>query len=314
MEGENRVANTYYYLGLIFVSIVWGINFGVSRWAMEVFPAEVFVFLRFGLALPILFLMLKVTEGSVKVEKRDLLKLALIGFIGITALEIMVMYSIKFTTLANASLLNVAPWPIFAALFAPLFTREKITSRVAVGGLMALVGVTMIILGGEDGFDLGSEYMIGNYIALAISLIGALFNLATMPLMEKYSPLRVTTWFIFFGSLFIFPISLDKWSLIQWENLSMATWGAVAYNVLMCTVIAIVVWNISMKHVGAAKANFFRYFVPAAAAVAGAFFFNEPIWAAQIVGGVVIVFGLVWIGTERKQQIPPIINISHSKR
>lgn len=39
--------------------------------------------------------------------------------------------------------------------------------------------------------------------------------------------------------------------------------------------------------------------VPAAATVAGALFFNEPIWAAQIVGGVVIVLGLVWIGTER---------------
>jgi drug/metabolite transporter (DMT)-like permease len=45
--------------------------------------------------------------------------------------------------------------------------------------------------------------------------------------------------------------------------------------------------------------------------VAGAFFFNEPIWASQIVGGVVIVFGLVWIGTERKQQIPPIFSNSN---
>ncbi|WHY03268.1 DMT family transporter [Neobacillus sp. DY30] len=306
-------SKSYYYLGLIFVAIVWGINFGVSRWAMEVFPAEVFVFLRFGLALPVLFLLLKVTEGSVKVERRDLLRLAFIGLIGITAMEIMVMYSIKYTTLTNASLLNVAPWPIFAALFAPLFTREKITSRVAAGGLIALVGVTMIILGGKDGFDLGSEYMIGNYIALAISLIGALFNLATMPLMEKYSPLRVTTWFILFGSLFIFPITLGKWSTIQWENLSTATWGAVAYNVLMCTVVAIVIWNVSMKHVGAAKANFFRYFVPAAATVAGALFFNEPIWAAQVVGGVVIIFGLVWIGMERKQH-PPMINITKTYR
>ena len=80
-------SNSYYYLGLIFVSIVWGINFGISRWAMEVFPAEVFVFLRFGLALPVLFLILKWTEGSIKVEKQDLLKLAFIGLIGITAIR-----------------------------------------------------------------------------------------------------------------------------------------------------------------------------------------------------------------------------------
>ncbi len=314
MEGENMKSTTFYYLGLIFVSIVWGINFGVSRWAMEVFPAEVFVFLRFGLALPVLFIILKWTEGSVKVEKRDLLKLAIIGLIGVTALEIMVMYSIKYTTLANASLLNVAPWPIFAALFAPLFTRERISVRVAIGGFIALVGVTLIILGGKDGFDISSKYMIGNYIALGISLIGALFNLACMPLMKKYSPLRVTTWYVLFGSVFLVPFTVDKWNIIQWGNLTIITWGAVAYNVLLCTVAAFVVWNICMKHVGAAKANFFRYFVPAAAAVAGALFFNEAIWITQIVGGLVIILGLVWIGTERKQQIPPIINISNSNR
>jgi drug/metabolite transporter (DMT)-like permease len=273
---------------------------------MDVFPAEVFVFLRFGLALPVLFLILKVTEGSVKVEKRDLLTLAVIGLIGVTALEIMVMYSIKYTTLANASLLNVAPWPIFAALFAPLFTREKITVRVAIGGFIALVGVTLIILGGKDGFDLSSKYMIGNYIALAISLIGALFNLACMPLMKKYSPLRVTTWYVLFGSLFLFPFTVDKWTSIQWGNLTVSTWVGVAYNVLLCTVAAFVIWNLCMKQVGAAKANFFRYFVPVAAAVAGVVFFNETIWITQLVGGLVIILGLVWIGTERKQQISPL--------
>jgi drug/metabolite transporter (DMT)-like permease len=60
----------YYYAGLCLVAIIWGANFGVSRWAMELFPPEIFVFLRFGLALPILFLVLKWSEGDIKVAKR----------------------------------------------------------------------------------------------------------------------------------------------------------------------------------------------------------------------------------------------------
>lgn len=267
---------------------------------MEVFSAEVFVFLRFGLALPILFGILKWTEGSVKVAKKDLVFLSLIGLAGVTLLEILVMYSIKYTTLANASLLNVAPWPIFAALFAPLFTREKMTLRLATGGFVALIGVSLIILGGENGFDLSSKYMLGNLIALSISLIGALFNLACMPLMKKYSPLRVTTWYILFGTIFLFPFTLGGWSDVQWSNLSLGVWGAVAYNVLLCTVAAFIIWNLSMKQVGAAKANFYRYFVPASATAAGALFFNEPVWATQIMGGMIIIIGLVWIGTEKK--------------
>ncbi|ADU31107.1 protein of unknown function DUF6 transmembrane [Evansella cellulosilytica DSM 2522] len=293
--------NSIFYIGLTIISIIWGINFGISRWAMEVFTAEVFTLLRFGLAVPILFLILYKLEGSIKVEKRDLLKLVIIGFFGVTILELLVMYSIKYTTLANASLLNVAPWPIFAALFAPLFTKEVMTKRIVLGGAIALIGVTLIIGGGSDNLDLSGQYMLGNLLALAVSLIGALFNLACMPLMKKYSPLRVSTWYILFGSLFLIPFTLGGWSDIHWSTLTLPVVGAILYNVILCTVVAFLVWNASMNRVGATKANFYRYVVPAAAAVAGALFFNEPIMIGQIIGAIIIMSGLVIIGAEKKQ-------------
>lgn len=291
-----------YYLGLIFVSIVWGANFGISRLGMDIFPAEIFVLIRFGLAVPILFLVLKFKEGSVKVDRKDLLMLAIIGLFGITILEIVVMYSIKFTTLANASLLNVAPWPIFVALFAPLFTRERMTMRLVIGGGIAFIGVTLIILGGEDSFSLSSDYMIGNLLAFSISILGALFNLSCMPLMKKYSPLRITTWYILFGSIFLVPFTLNKWDAVLWSNINGVTWLIIFYNVVVCSVLAFIIWNVSMKQVGATKSNFFRYFVPAAASISGVFLFNEMISVAQIAGGIIIVFGLAWIVSEDKQK------------
>ncbi|MCM3159886.1 DMT family transporter [Metabacillus litoralis] len=296
-------SNSVYYLALILVSVIWGVNFGISRFGMEVFTPEIFAFFRFGLAVPILFAVLKWTEGSMKVDKRDLLKLALIGFFGVTVLEILVMYSIKYTTLANASLLNVAPWPIFAALFAPFFTKEVMTPRLAIGGLVALIGVVLIILGGPNGFDFSSEYMLGNILALSISLIGALFNLACMPLMKKYSPLRVSSWYMLFGTILMFPITLGGWHAVQMTDFTISVWGAIAYNVVLCTVAAFVLWNLSMNKVGAAKANFYRYFVPASATVTGALFFNEQIFVAQIAGGLVIVLGLAFIAMEKKPKI-----------
>lgn len=297
-----------YYAGLCLVALIWGANFGISRWAMELFPPEIFVFIRFGLALPILFLILRWSEGSIKVARRDLIMLASIGLLGVTVLEIIVMYSIKFTTLANASLLNVAPWPIFVALLAPLFTREILTTRIVIGGIFALIGVVFIILGGGSSLDLSSKYMLGNMLALLISLLGALFNLFCMPLMRKYSALRVTTWYIFFGSLFMFPTTWGNWGKVEWTSLPLMAWGAVAYNVLLCTVAAFVIWNLCMSRVGATKANFYRYLVPAAATLTGALFFAEAILPLQIVGGLVIVVGLLWISLEKIQKM----NTSHT--
>ncbi|BBI31642.1 DMT family transporter [Cohnella abietis] len=289
-----------YYLGLILVSIIWGANFGVSRSAMETFDPILFSFLRFGLAVPFFFLILRIKEGSVGMPWRVVLQLALIGLVGITGLEIAVMYAIKYTTLANASLLNVAPWPIFAALFAPLFVKEKFTRRLAVGGVAAIIGVTFVILGGEEGLDLSSGHMTGNLLAFGASLVGALYNLSCMPLMKTYSSLRISTWFIFFGSLFMLPLTVGSWSKVDWSGLGTGDYMAIVYNVLVCTVIAFVLWNASMFRIGAARSNFFRYVVPATAVVAGLVFFDEGITIWQIVGTVCMAAGLVWISTEKK--------------
>lgn len=221
-----------YYFGLTLISILWGANFGVSRSAMETFDPALFSFLRFGLAVPFFFLLLKLKEGNVGVPWTVALKLAAIGLIGVTGLEIAVLYSIKFTTLANASLLNVAPWPIFAALFAPLFVKEGFSRQLAIGGAVAMVGVTFIILGGGEGLDLSSEHMIGNLLAFIVSIFGALFNLACMPLMKQYSALRVSTWYIFFGTLFMFPVTMGSWKKVAWSGLELGDYSAVIYNVL----------------------------------------------------------------------------------
>jgi drug/metabolite transporter (DMT)-like permease len=73
MNGETEIMilkiNHMYFAGLALIAIFWGSNFGISRWAMGVFPPEVFVFLRFGFALPFLFVILKWTEGYVRLRR-----------------------------------------------------------------------------------------------------------------------------------------------------------------------------------------------------------------------------------------------------
>ncbi|OPA76223.1 EamA family transporter [Paenibacillus selenitireducens] len=295
-----------YYVGLVVVAIIWGANFGVSRQAMETFDPILFSFLRFGLAIPFFFILLKLTEGSVGIPVKVALQLAAIGLLGITTLEIAVMYSIKYTTLANASLLNVAPWPIFAALFGPLFMREGISSRLVVGGMAAMIGVCFIILGGGEGLDVSSDHMLGNLLAFGVSFFGAIFNVACMPLMKRYSSLRVSTWMILFGSIFMFPLTIGSWSKVDWGGLTGGHYTAIGYNVLICTVLAFVVWNASMFKIGATRANFFRYVVPASAVTAGYIFFNEAISSWQLAGTIFMVAGLIWISLERRPTQPTV--------
>lgn len=289
-----------HYLGLALVAAIWGANFGFLRVGMERIDPILFAFLRFGLAVPIFFLLLRFKEGNIGVPFKVAVQLMFIGLFGVTLLEIMVVYSIQYTTLANASLLNVAPWPIFAALFAPLFTKETITARVVVGGCIAMVGVGFIILSGGEGFNLSSNHMLGNGLAFAVSILGALYNVSCMPIMRKYSALRLSAWICLFGSIFMFPLTIGSWGKVEWSALEAVHYSIIAYNVLFATVLGFIVWNACMHRLGAARSNFFRYLAPATAVVAGYLMFDESIAWGQIIGAIFMAAGLIWISLERK--------------
>ena len=291
------------YLSLSLITVIWGASFGINRMATQVLHPLIFIFLRFGLAVPLLFIILWTKEGSILIAKRDLITLALIGFFGVTIMENAVIYSIQYTSLANASLLNTAPWPIFTALFAPFFTNERVTRRLLIGGALAMLGVCLIIVGGGQMGNLPPHHLIGDLLALLVSLIGALYNLACMPLMRRYSPIRVTTWFIFFGVLFMFPATLGLWGQVPWAALGGKVWFSVGYNTLLCTVAAFIAWNWGMTLIGAARANFLRYLMPAAAVIAGFLMYGEKIVIWQVGGGLIMALGLAWISTEKKATV-----------
>ncbi len=289
-----------YIAGLCVAAALWGFNFGISRLGMDTFDPQLFVFLRFGIAVPFFFLILKLKEGYIGIHLKDVGVLLIVGFVGVTLLEMIVMYSIEHTTLANASLLNVAPWPIFVALFSPLFMKENITSRVIIGGAIAMLGVSLVILGGKEGINLSSSHILGNLAALSVSILGALMNLGCMQLMKKYSALRVTTWQIMFGVIFLFPFTLDSWQKVSWLSLSSLEFGIIGYNVVFCTIIAFILWNSCMYRIGATSSNFFRYVVPVAAVVSGFVMYDERLQIWQLLGAICMVVGLVWISMERK--------------
>jgi drug/metabolite transporter (DMT)-like permease len=124
--------------------------------------------------------------------------------------------------------------------------------------------------------------------------------------MKQYSALRVSTWTIAFGSLFMLPLTFGAWGQMDWSALSAGQYISIAFNVLICTVLAFVVWNACMFKVGATRSNFFRYAVPAAAVAAGYVMFDEKITLLQMCGAGCMAAGLIWISIERKQHELPL--------
>ena len=112
--------------------------------------------------------------------------------------------SVKFTTAANATLLgNTAP--LWVALFAYFFLREKLQRAFWVGLLLALTGAALVM--GTD-FLLHPTLGIGDLMASAAAIFYASYQLVTQRGRKHIDPFRYTWLVGVSATVFIFIINL----------------------------------------------------------------------------------------------------------
>ncbi len=140
-------------LRLLFVAVVWGVNFSAVKLALADFHPLGFTMIRFGLAAVFLIAVMLVTREPLAIERGDRFAIIKLGFIGITLFNIFFMYGLKYTTVANSALL-VSLSPLFGALISAAWGKERLTVRAGAGLALSTAGVFLIIRShyGDAGF------------------------------------------------------------------------------------------------------------------------------------------------------------------
>lgn len=105
------------------------------------------VFLRSFLALPVLFMVLRLRGVSLKVSGRELGQLALGGFFGSSATTICLYASYRYIPVGVATSINFA-YPLLVALASVLLFHEPLVPQKAVVLLCGLAGVFLLMDGG----------------------------------------------------------------------------------------------------------------------------------------------------------------------
>src|SRR5689334_23299148 len=118
--------------GMMLVCLIWGVNFSVTKMALEVIPALAFTAVRFTLASLLLWAIVRVTEGPVRVARGDLRRLVILGVVGNTLYQTAFVLGLVWTTATNSSLV-LATVPTVVAVFGGLLGLERITRRMWLG-------------------------------------------------------------------------------------------------------------------------------------------------------------------------------------
>ncbi len=278
---------------LLTVAIIWGMNYTMGKFGVVQLQPVMFNAIRFGIAAPILLLIAYLMERSLRIKWRDVGRLVAVSLIGVTIYQSLFMTAVKYGSAANTSLL-IAMSPLFTSLFAVLFKLEKMTWRVQIGSIIAFLGAAIVLLFSHHA-SVGSEHhrFMGDVIGLIASLFWGLYPVVTAPLLTKYSALRITAWSAVLGMIPLMFLSggIDVALLL---HLTSSTWISLLFSSIFVTAYGLVIWYVGVGKVGASKVMVYMYLIPLIAVIFAALVIHEALYVSQIIGGIVILFGIAY--------------------
>lgn len=287
----------YIYLSILSVVFLWGTSFAISKIALyELSPLNL-AGLRFIVASLIFGAILVIQKGDRLVERKDMFKLIIMGFLSITSYFYIQYTGLLYTTSINASLL-LATSPVWTTI-ASVITRQERVNLKAVGGiLLAFMGVSLVISKGNLFMLFASDTIYGDMLMLSNSLVWAVFTVYGKKIMQKYSPFTAVAYIHIFGTIMLLPIvliqnSLNPVSAIdQLSKISLPSIAAVVYLATLCSVYAYYMWYKSIAEIGMVRTASFYYISPLFALLAGIWLLDETVTVFILLGGVMVVAGV----------------------
>src|SRR5665648_597722 len=280
------------------VVLVLGSNYVVGKWGMDCFDPLSFTVVRFVRATPLLFLLLYALVKNLRIQLKDCWDLAMLGLIGITIYQTLVMASVKYATATNASLM-LATAPVFAAIFACLAGQERLGAKGKLGSALALLGVLFVLLFGTNKLALGWDVMRGDLIAILASSVWGLYPVLAKRMLRRYSALKTITYSSLFGTIFLLIIGLNGVLALSWSEIPFAAWGSMLYSIALVTVFGLVGWYHAISRIGVNRVMPHMYAVPAVAVMTAAIILKEQVHLMQGVGAAVIFLGISMIRKDK---------------
>ena len=282
------------HLGLLFVQVCFG-GFHVVAKSLLGGPAAIaplaVVGLRVAIATPILVAMAwrhDRTLGAVP-TRRDLLWLAVLGSLGVTANQILFILGLRYTTASNASILMTC-LPVFAVAAGALLGIESMGPRRALGIALAVAGALVMV--NPMRFSSSGRMGLGNLLILGNCLSYALFLVFQRPILRRLPWRTVIAGSFVFGGTAVFLASLPALAGMDFKAVPVAAWLGVLYIAIFGTVVAYALNTWAVRRSSPALVAAYGMLQPVVTAALAATFLGETLGWAEGAGFALIVAGL----------------------
>ena len=280
---------------LLATVFLWALNLSVTRYILTHGLAPLsYASVRYGLAGLVFIGLALATEGSLRVERRDLPMLALAA-VTLWLNQTCFVFALHVTTASTIGLL-LGAIPIFAALFGLVLGTERPNARFWGAASVSFVGVGLVAVG--SGGEVSSNGW-GIVLGLATAASWAAYSVIASPFLHRYSPTRMSAVVIPATWALLALTGIGQTSRQDW-HVDWPVWPLLLLATLGPLVLTNVLWFKAIHRIGANRATLATNLEPFVAALLAVVLLSEHIGPLQILGGVLIGLGILAVRRTRE--------------
>jgi drug/metabolite transporter (DMT)-like permease len=280
-------------------SSFWGCGFFFGKIALEEMNSSFMVLYRFLFAMPVLLPFLITHRPGL--NRREWGWLVLASFLGVPLQFLIQFYALSITTVSHAALM-VGTLPVILAVGAAVFAHERMdkVGWVALAG--STCGAALIALGGE-GHAKGGATLKGDLLVIVSLLISLFWILINKRLVQRHSPVVVTTYGLGIGTLMLLVWVTMRYGMPPVAGVSLKAWLALIGSGVLCTAATTLLWNWGMTQVPASQAGVLLNMEPLIGSLLGVLVLGERLGPSAWVGGGLILASAVTLTTRSKTRV-----------
>jgi len=186
----------------------------------------------------------------------------------------------------------LATMPIFVAVLSSILHVEKIQLRVWCGVALSFFGIILISLGAGKPLSMSSQSLIGDLLVLTGTICWSSYTVLSKPLLQRYSPLKLTSLTVAIGTLPLVFVSIPSLKEQNWGSVPLLGWLSLVFSFFFAIAIGYVIWYTGVSRIGGARAALYEGLITVIAVVAAWLSLSEGMTQLQILGMVFVFVSL----------------------
>lgn len=225
-----------------------------------------------------------------KFDKSDYPMIFFLAFVAIYLNQFVFLYSLKFTTPANASLLY-ATTPTMVLILSYFFFNEKLTFVKSFGIGIALIGILLVVF--DRGIDLKLEYTLGNLMLIGAVLSWSVYTVFGKKLILKYGAFKTSSATMILGAFIFLPFGMFGVVDFDFSHLSAVDVGGILYLGLGTSILGYGLWYYALGKIETSKVAIFTNLQPVITTILAVVLLGQTITPIFIIGGAIAICGVI---------------------